>query len=85
MSVSAECLEILLTFSIAHGSVNSILDCLHILLGNPPSHTPTHKEMTHFTHFCLDNQNVELNVHNLLLKMESVKNTKYLNHGLSNV
>ena len=34
VSVSAECLEILLAFCIAHGNVNSILDCLHILLGN---------------------------------------------------
>ena len=39
VSVSAECLEILLAFSIAHANVNSILDCLHILLGKKVSHT----------------------------------------------
>jgi hypothetical protein len=60
VSVSAECLEILLAFSIAHANVNSILDCLHILL---------------------DNQNVELNVKSLLLKMEDIKHTKRINHA----
>ena len=32
-AVPMESLEILLAFSIAHGNVNSILDCLYILLG----------------------------------------------------
>ena len=33
VSVSAECFEVLLGFALAHGNVNSILDCLHVLLG----------------------------------------------------
>ena len=33
VSVDADSLQVLLGFALAHGGVNSILDCLHILLG----------------------------------------------------
>lgn len=33
VSVDADCLHVLLCFALAHGNVNSILDCLQILMG----------------------------------------------------
>ena len=33
VSVDANCLHVLLSFALAHGNVNSILDCLQILMG----------------------------------------------------
>ena len=43
-SAPTDSLEVLLAFSIAHGNVNSILDCLHSLLGK--SALPTNISFT---------------------------------------
>ena len=68
-SAPTDSLEALLAFSIAHGNVNSILDCLHSLPGE--SALPTNISFTD-TYVCTDYRSTELQANALLHKMEDV-------------